>query len=169
MAEYIEIEGMDRVEKWLEDYPKATKSLIRRAMRRAAKPELARSNAALQARIHAGESKLKFYSRKDNIMLSLGFFGTGEDHNKIGKDVSDKWAWYRAYWINYGTLEGRDPKHKFKKAIKENTNKNNSFGIMHENFFEYAMIGAEERIANDMMDTVLKSIDVEEKKINNGK
>lgn len=168
-TEYIDIEGMDKVEKWLEDYPKQMKSLLRRALKKAAKPEEQRANQAMPygSWLLEVRAKTQIKSKKEELLLSSGFFG-----KKRNSDGSIP-AWFKAYWDNYGTLQGRDPDHQFKNPIKHSSTtaaskRKNQSGQQHTNFFEKAMAGAEERIAAEMMDTVLNSIAKAEKELNNG-
>lgn len=56
--------------------------------------------------------------------------------------------WFKAYWANYGTLQHRDPTHKFQRPVKHNKTaasrrRRNKGGQMHQNFFEGSIVGFE--------------------------
>ena len=57
--------------------------------------------------------------------------------------------WFKAYWLNYGTLGNRDPEHHFQTAVKHRKTKaasrrKNAEGIKPRKFFEASIEGWED-------------------------
>ena len=68
-------------------------------------------------------------------------------YNKEGLPAKEKIPdWFKAYWLNYGTLEGRDPSHTFQRKVRPLTSsvasrRKNKLGIAYRNFFEKSTEG----------------------------
>lgn len=72
--------------------------------------------------------------------------------------------WYKAYWLNYGTLEGRDPSHHFSTPVKHSTttaarNRRGQSGIPAQRFFDEAISGYEQRFVSELEKAVEKNVD----------
>ena len=55
-----------------------------------------------------------------------------------GEGISD---WFKAYWINYGTLNGRDPSHRFERKVKAGGKRKQKNGLKASRFFDIAVRG----------------------------
>lgn len=151
----IKIEGYEGAMEILNRYPDNSIKAVKAAMRNAVKPIL--SNIKSQAP-SAGTRKIvkaKFV-RSDNLSLLFGFYGNKRG-NKGSREVPD---WFKAYWINYGTLKMRYAGHKFQFPVKRNTFKR-SAGIKPRLYFEAATEGKEGIILQNFN----KELEIQVKKI----
>lgn len=72
--------------------------------------------------------------------------------------------WFKAYWLNYGTLEGRDPHHEFSSPVKHDKTtaarrRKNRTGIKAQNFFDPAINGYENRFTEEFAKAMDKRIE----------
>jgi hypothetical protein len=51
--------------------------------------------------------------------------------------------WFKAYWLNYGTLNGRDPSHRFERKVKAGGKRKKRNGVKASRFFDTAVRGWE--------------------------
>lgn len=163
MSVTLTIDGADRVEKMLREYPGEMGKLIKKAMRRAAKPHLATIRGSVPFPEWKSDLtiKAKVVEKKGRYMLTAGVFGV----ERIGnKEIP---AYYKWLWRNYGTLQNRDPNHSFKTKIKNAKGRRNNIGQPATGEFERITAGAAEKIAEDVRDTIENSIDKFEKELNN--
>lgn len=142
MKKDITVEGVDEVSRYLRDFPKEADKVIKTAARKAAREWMKRVKGVLPKKEWGRLIKVKVKKKKDNIMLSAGLYGD----LKAGKEVTE---YMKAYWMNYGTLEGRDPDYNFKTPVKPASKyRKNNKGQQAELFFEKATHGAEKDIVN---------------------
>lgn len=95
--------------------------------------------------------------RSGKILTTFGLIDRKEvsGHQPLagGDPVFD---WSKAYWINYGTLKGRDPNHNFKTPIKK---RNKGTGIIARRFFEAASDGILDVFEREFTKYIDKNID----------
>jgi len=142
MADRIKIDGLDDALRCFDEAPKNMLKLSKKASQAGAR--------AVTRYIKRGEgmgrwtklvtAKVK-KTRDGRISSTIGLY------NKAGlpsgSEIPD---WFKAYWLNYGTLEGRDSSHSFQFKVKHRTtqaakNRRGVSGIKHRNFFEASIEG----------------------------
>ena len=148
MSQRLTFEGMDDVVKFLDKVPANLEDVTRKAMRKA--------NAATAKRIRLGVPPrfvkmvtgrvVRARSTKE-LSATIGLFNKhtvqGHQSKTEGKEIFD---WSKAYWKNYGTLEGRDPDHQFDQPVRHAgtavaKRRRNRTGQRAEKFFESAIVG----------------------------
>lgn len=87
--------------------------------------------------------KVKNYDGK--LSARVGLYGTNKNFD-----------WFKAYWANYGTLQGRDPSHQFERKIKRNVKRRNNKGQIAQNFFEASIKNWETTFVNKFESEVMK-------------
>ena len=154
--------GVDDTIREIEGIDKRMKSVIRKSMRQAAKPWMAKAEVSLPVPSWSAtlKSRIHLWTYKGRIYMWAGFPKAGRN---VNGEVPD---FYKAYWMNYGTLRGRDPMHRFTRNIRSNTKRKNNKGQEYTRFFERAMMGAEEDIASKVTDAITAECDAIEKDIN---
>lgn len=145
-ADGITIEGLEDVTKWLDGLPKEAFKATQKAAREAGRKTVRtiRGHVPPRWRRLTKYKVLKTYNDKLNI--GMGMFAKGGRANNNDEEM--RMDWFKAYWSNYGTLENRDPDHRFTKPIKPPQTsaaqgRRNRQGQPHLNFFEDAIAGWE--------------------------
>lgn len=82
-------------------------------------------------------------TRRGSVYAAAGL------RNKKTSSSSEIPKWFKAYWANYGTLQKRDPGHRFDNPIKpahysSAKRRRNNVGQPPQKFFEGAIVGWEE-------------------------
>ena len=140
----LTITGLDDCLKFFDNLPenvvKATRNALRDGGRATAKQ--------IRQRVPKRWTRLvkTKVTNKGNLYVTTGMFN---GHQSQGHQPSKKAPiddWFKMYWLNYGTLEGRDPSHEFDRPIKHAgtaaaRNRKNRTGVQHRNFFEEAIKG----------------------------
>lgn len=150
--------------RWMDAAPKDMIKLAKKAMRSGAKDAVKYAKPRMEPRWR----RLLRYavmggSHEDDLACMIGLFNGHEisGHQSGKRKIPD---WQKAYWLNYGTLLGRDPDHHFKNRIKPTRYKasqrrRNRFGIPYENFFEDAMHGYDTPFFNAFAKKISDNID----------
>lgn len=138
------IEGLDKCLRDLDKAPEEVVKATQKAMRSAARVTVKDMRGKVPPRWAALLKYKVSRLSSGNLNACYGMFNT---HQATGQNP-DTWDWFKAYWNNYGTLEGRDPSHRFERPVKPSKtaaarNRRNRKGIVHENFFEVAASGSE--------------------------
>lgn len=148
MANAFSIEGIQDCERFFDAQPgnilKLTKKAMQAGGRAGAREIKGRVDKRWRYLIKQKTSK----SRDGDLTTLFGLFngkqidGTQPKSNNIP-------TFFKAYWKNYGTLEGRDPSHQFQYPVKPAhyaaaQNRKNRTGEVHTNFFEAASAGVEQ-------------------------
>ncbi len=147
MAKAIRIEGLEDVLRMFDGAPKELQKSGRKAMASAGRKVASGLKRKMPSRWRKlVKSKAKM-SRGGNLWADMGLYNGHEaqGHQPNGKKVSD---WFKAYWSDYGTLERRDPGHKFDNPVKPKNSANgrkrrNDRGQFPTGFFETAAEGWE--------------------------
>lgn len=149
MTSKIEITGLNDVLKTLEQAPPEMRKVVKKAMTASAR----KTSQTLKSRTPKRWQSLVGYavwqSRKTGaIGARLGYYSSKNSRRGKNKqpDLGRAFDWYKSYWLNYGTLAGRDPSHTFKNGVKPRhyaaaRRRTNRSGIPHRNFFEKAING----------------------------
>ena len=75
--------------------------------------------------------------------------------NRVKSGTSEPDDWFKAYWKNYGTLQRRDPNHKFDYPIKKLSRKRrNEVGQPRENFYDGAIDPAQKAFLRAFRESV---------------
>ena len=147
MAEGITISGLDDCLRFFDQLPSNLMKVSRKAMKEASK-----STARLiRGRTPKRWKRLVRYStdkdfRSGKLKAYIGLFQVGlvQGHqNPHGGEIPD---WFKAYWLNYGTLGKRDPEHQFKRPVRPPGNtaskrRRNTTGVEPRKFFEETLSG----------------------------
>nr|DAM80531.1 MAG TPA: hypothetical protein [Caudoviricetes sp.] len=147
MAKAIRIDGVEDVLRMFDGAPKELQKAGKKAMASAGRKVAAKLKRQIPSRWKKLiKSKAKM-SRDGNFWAVMGLYNGHEaqGHQPDGKKVSD---WFKAYWADYGTLERRDPNHKFDSPVKSKDSasgrlRRNDMGQFPERFFEAASGGWE--------------------------
>jgi hypothetical protein len=139
----VEIEGVSDLLRKLDNAPDQMVKDVKKALRKAASAEARglRRSVPDSAR-GLVKSKVKGV-RSGDISATFGLFGKQGDPDM---------EWFHWYWKNYGTLEGRDPAHRFEYAIKGGqaaARRRNNRGERHVNFFESVVGGFQSRFLSN--------------------
>ncbi|MBR5979434.1 MAG: hypothetical protein IK029_01430 [Oscillospiraceae bacterium] len=117
----MKIEGTKEACAFLEAYPKETKKIISKALRYAVNPVAKKVKSAVPypkwqtlVRVKANESKVT-----GRLYAVAGMLDNGQSSVKGG--ITD---WFKAYWMNYGTLQRRDHAHKFVRGPRGKNSRN---------------------------------------------
>lgn len=129
-----EVIGAEAVQRAFDRFPDEMIKEMRKSLRRRTKPLLERVKSASPKTEWNDFATLKMKSKGGRVSSTIGFFG----------DQAKGIEWFKAYWLNYGTLAGRDPEHEFKYRVNANRRKKQRHGIDYENFFENAVKGQDE-------------------------
>lgn len=149
MAVRYSIDGLDEYLRALDKGPAELLKASKAAMRKAAKATERNIRARIPDRwrrtIKSTVGKSKYTGRTYAEVGLMDSQPAGGNQPKHG-EVPDL---FKAYWQNYGTLEGRDPSHEFVTKVKHGKTsaakaRRNRTGISHRNFFEEAIEGWEE-------------------------
>ena len=155
----MKIEGTKEACDFLAAYPRETKRIISNALRYAVSPVAKKVKGAVPGdfpqwkslvRVKAKQSKLT-----GRIYAVAGMLDNGQATTPGG--ISD---WYKAYWYNYGTLQRRDPSHKYDRAPRGKKSRN-KLGQYPANYYDRAVEGMEA----DLTDRFLKSIERQHEKL----
>jgi len=143
----VRIEGVSDVLRMFDQAPNELLKAAKTAMRKANSNEvrnLRKSVPVSGRKLVKGTVKAR---RTGDITAVFGMFLNSKEQDQKGRQGPE---WFWNYWKNYGTLAGRDPNHKFDNAVKQPgtqaaRNRRNNVGQTHENFYEAAVNGFEER------------------------
>lgn len=148
MADAITIQGLDDCLRFFDQAPENLMKVSRTAMRDAGKEvsKMARQRLPKRWRKLVRSKVLRSY--KGNLQVLWGLFNghQRQGHQNKKGDIDD---WFKAYWLNYGTLGNRDPEHHFQTAVKHRktaaaARRRNTEGIKPRKFFEASIQGWEE-------------------------
>ena len=135
MAIVMTIEGLADYLRTLDDAPQTLVKCVRKAMRKAGS-ELARDIKSGTPQSFRPLVKCKVVKARisRNLSSAVGLY----KDKTTGREIPE---WFKAYWKNYGTLQRRDPSHRFDRPIKPDgtvaaRNRRNRVGQYNENFFE---------------------------------
>lgn len=138
MATVMTIEGLADYLRTLDEAPQTLIKCVRKAMRKAGS-ELARDIKSGTPQSFRPLVKCKVVKARisRNLSSAVGLY----KDKTTGREIPE---WFKAYWENYGTLQRRDPSHRFDRPIKPDgtvaaRNRRNRVGQYNENFFEEAL------------------------------
>ena len=143
MSNGITISGLDECLRYFNNAPEELVKATRKAMRDASTT----TTRMIKRRIPKRWNRLVRYkvSNKGSLLSTIGMFNGHQaqgNQPKNGK-IDD---WFKAYWLNYGTLDKRDPEHQFDRPVKHRAtqaakNRRNTAGISPRKFFEASIGG----------------------------
>lgn len=139
------IEGLDKCLRDLDKAPAEVVEATKKSLQSASRATVRVMRTRVPSR-WAALLKYKVSKLQDGSLNAC--YGLFNNHQATGSNP-DAWDWFKAYWNNYGTLEGRDPSHRFERPVKPAKqaaarNRRNRKGIHHQNFFEDAARGSEQ-------------------------
>ena len=140
----IKIEGVEDCIRMFEKAPENMMKISQKAMREASKATAKQIRQGIPKRWRKiVKYKVKNYDGK--LSARVGLYGTNKNFD-----------WFKAYWANYGTLQGRDPSHQFERKIKRNVKRRNNKGQIAQNFFEASIKNWETTFVNKFESEVTK-------------
>lgn len=152
MAEGITISGLDDCLRFCDNAPKEMFNLCKEAMKEGGRV----SSKYLRGRVDRRWRKLvkaKTTTKSGKLNTGIGLWAK-----------NNKFDWFKAYWKNYGTLTKRDPGHSFQSPVRSANQavakrRRNNVGQPHENFFEGAIKGYDEKFVEAFENYIDKHID----------
>ena len=139
----LEIRGLDDVLRTLEAAPKEMRAIAKKSFSTAS----SKTAKTLKQRTPKRWRNLVGYrvgvnQKTGGVSARMGYYNAKQAKGKQPpKDLARVFDWYKAYWINYGTLSMRDPNHKFKYPIRNRKKRRNNVGMPARHFFEAAIKG----------------------------
>lgn len=149
MADAITIQGLDDCLRFFDQAPENLMKVSRTALRDGGKEvsKMARQRLPKRWRRLVRSKVLRSY--KGDLQVLWGLFNGHQQQGHQNKNgaIDD---WFKAYWLNYGTLANRDPEHQFKTPVKHRktaaaSRRRNTEGIKPRKFFEASIQGWEDR------------------------
>ena len=131
------LKGFDDVLRLLNDYPNEINKIAKAALRKAIAPLVKdiKSNNPIKG------VKIKMKPLKGmNPSLKFGYFGEVGSGDRLA--IS---PWFKAYFLNYGTLKRRHPSHLFQNKVRFRKTKQRD-GIRPRLFFDKAVEGKEQQV-----------------------
>ena len=150
IAAKVEINGLDDVLRTLEAAPKEMRAVARKSFGKASSTTARRMKQKTPTRWRGLVGyRVAIDRRTGGIQARMGYYNAKTAKGKQPKNVDRAFDWYKAYWINYGTLSRRDPRHVFKFPVKPETwaitkRRKTKNGITARHFFEKARQGWED-------------------------
>lgn len=136
----VKIEGISEAMRAFQNAPEKMDKIALSAIRSACKPIARDIRSKTPSRFKKlVKSKVKA-NHNHEIEAWIGFFNGKQKNGRQGKTKVDDW--FKFYWQNYGTLENRDPNHRYKSPIKHNRtaaarNRRGSRGIKARHYYPY--------------------------------
>ena len=145
----VEIAGLEDVLRTFETAPAEMRKVVRKCMTTAS----SKTAKSIKARTPKRWRKLVGYgvwtSRRNGMSgARMGYYASKSGRGGAKKNEDRAFDWYKAYWINYGTLMNRYPGHTFKRPVKPKhyaaaKRRRDRVGISPRLFFENATNGWE--------------------------
>ena len=159
IAAKVEIRGIDDVLRTLEAAPKEMRAVAKKSMTEASRATVRTFKQRTPKRWRHLVGYRVWLSRKTGqVGARMGYYNARTAKGKQPKNVDRAFDWFKAYWINYGTYEGRDPNHKFKYPVRSNK-KRRGYGIPARHFFEVAIQGWETTFVDNFRSAFDKNFD----------
>ena len=158
MAEGITISGLDDCLRFFDNAPENVVKATRNALRDASKVTAKMIRGRMDKRFRR---LVRFkVTNKGHLNAGIGLFNDGKGTGQHA-DMPD---WFKAYWKNYGTLEGRDPQHHYDHPVNHSKtqaakNRRNRMGIAHRNFYDEAITGWQETFVPAFRESMSKQED----------
>ena len=161
----MKIVGTKEACDFLARYPMEANKIIQKALRYAVSPVAKKVKSAVPYPKWRTLVKVKAKQSRTSgrVYAVAGMLDNGQATEKGG--ITD---WYKAYWLNYGTLARRDPAHKFERGPRGRDSRNkqgqpkpNGKAQQHYHFYDKAVEGME----TDMTNRFLKSIEQQHEKL----
>lgn len=158
MGAAVRIEGLEDVLRMFDGAPKELQKAGKKAMASAARKVAAKFRRQIPPRWKRLIKAKAKMARDGRLYADMGLYNGHETGGRQpkGKQVSD---WFKSYWANYGTLERRDPAHRFDYPVKSKDSANgrlrrNDKGQWPEGFFEDAAEGWETVFADELKESL---------------
>lgn len=154
MASYENIEGADELLEILSFDRRKFNAVAKKCFQEAARATAKKIRSDVPSRWKRLVKGKSYIAPDGTVASGYGLSYKPKQFNgskpKKGEQIPD---WFKAYWKNYGTLEGRDPSHQFRTPVKKSSTnaaerRRNRSGEKAENFFEDA-IRDHEKTFND--------------------
>lgn len=141
MPSAIRIEGLDDCLRCLDKAPENVVKMVNTALRTASR-KTARGIRAKMPFTFGRLVRYKVFKGQitGDTNALVGLFNKGKRNGDDSSYIPD---WFKAYWMNYGTLKHRDQDHHFLYPIRGNRKRRNNEGQLPQKFFEAAVAGWE--------------------------
>lgn len=157
----VKVEGVPQLMRAFDQAPANLMKIARTAMRAGAKATATQIRTGVPGQ-WSGLTKAKVgKTYRGELYASAGLRSKGHRTEQSGKEVDD---WFKAYWANYGTLENRDPNHRFANPVRRSTTavalrRRNRRGQKAQNFFENAIRGWDDTFMRAFTESIEKQKD----------
>lgn len=163
MAASISISGLDDCLRFFDQAPANLMKVSRKAMRDASKA----TAGVIRKRVPKRWRRLvryavdkDFRSGKLGALVGLFQIGLAQGHQNPNQKAQIP-DWFKAYWLNYGTLDNRDPEHQFKYSVRHRgtaqaRRRRNTTGVKPQHFFEAATPGWQETFVESFQESLKK-------------
>ena len=143
----IRIKGVSEVLRTFDEAPDELVKAVKKALRKACAGEVRNLRKSVPDSFRQLPKSSVKVMRSGNVSALFGLFLDRKWQDESGRVGPD---WFHAYWKNYGTLQGRDPSHRFETPVRHGSTRvakrrRNNVGQMYDNFFEQAIVGFQER------------------------
>lgn len=144
MAQASKIVGLDDCLKFFDNLPENVVKATRTSMKAGANATARQIRSRIPKRwTRLVSAKVR---NKGDLYATIGLFNRHLVQGNQPKGRAPVDDWFKAYWLNYGTLEGRDPAHKFDRPVKHRKTaaakrRRSQHGIQHRSFFEESIRG----------------------------
>ncbi|WP_270487822.1 HK97 gp10 family phage protein [Butyricimonas synergistica] len=143
------LKGFDDVLRLLNDYPNEINKIAKAALRKAIAPLVKNIKSVNPIK----GSKIKIKPLKGmNPGLKFGYFGEVGNGNRLA--IS---PWFKAYFLNYGTLKRRHPNHEFSNPVRFRKTKQRA-GIRPRLFFEKSVEGKEQQVYDRFVEYLVDGV-----------
>lgn len=159
-AAYVKIEGVDALNRLFEQLGDNADKSIKKAMRKASRATVRRIKDAIPQELtdEARELTIKANVKAARSKSSAGIICETGVFGELRGNGGEIPAWFKYYWKNSGTMDGRDPQHYFSNPTRKGSPKNPA-GQKAQRFFERATDGEAERIADEVVSELKSLID----------
>lgn len=157
---WIEIQGLEQTLRWMDKMPQNCLNLTTKSMKRAVSATAKQIRNRTPRRWRKLVKPRAKLQRSGTVLARTGWIDTGQQSSSHGKS-NPPTDWFKAYWLNYGTLEGRDSNHEFKYPVKKATTaaasrRKNKRGNVYQHFYERSIIGWQEKFREAFNEAMVK-------------
>ena len=145
----VVLKGIDDVLRLLNDYPNEINKIAKAALRKAIAPLV--KDIKNTSPVKGVKIKMKPLKGM-NPSLKFGYFGEVGNSDRVA--IS---PWFKAYFLNYGTLNRRHPSHPFLNPVRFRKTKQRE-GIRPRLFFDKTVEGQEQQVYDRFVEYLVDGV-----------